>query len=144
LEALSYKYNESGLPIIAMIDAKRDEVYIAGYLFVNNHMEEIMAPALIPISRLKEHVESLGSDFTEFYFVGSGAEAYKTLIREHFGQSKICRRSYFLASEICKIAFSQLKKNKYITDLQRLFPFYIRKPDAEENWGDKEAKPALC
>jgi tRNA A37 threonylcarbamoyladenosine modification protein TsaB len=93
-------------------------------------MEQVIPPELLSIHQLKERLESL--DY--FNFVGSGAEVYKSFIKENFKQSKVYQRSFFLASEICKIAYHSYLKKKYITDLQQLKPVYIRKPDAEQNY----------
>lgn len=134
LRALAYKYNDSKSPIISMIDARRDELYIAAYRFVNRHAQELLPPGLIHIDQLKHHLEPL-DEFkkTKFSFVGSGAEVHKTFIKEHLAWGNVYRRSCFLASEICKVTFHHYTKNNYITDLQQLMPFYIRKPDAEQN-----------
>lgn len=132
LKAAAYKYREPGFATVPLIDARRDEVYLAGYNFPGNNgeIEEVVPPGLIHISRLKGGLGKLG----RFHFVGSGAEVHKEFIQENFPGSKIGRRSFFLAAEICKIAYDCYKKKDYITDLQQLMPFYIRKPDAEQNY----------
>jgi tRNA threonylcarbamoyladenosine biosynthesis protein TsaB len=139
LRALAYKYNDSTSPIISMIDARRNELYIAAYRFVNRHAEELLPPALVHINQLKHHLEPL-AEFkkTKFNLVGSGVEVHKTFIKEHLAWGNLYRRSCFLASEICKVTYYQYMKKNYITDLQQLMPFYIRKPDAEQN-----LKPSL-
>jgi len=93
-------------------------------------MEQIIPPGLLSIHQLKERLEPLD----KFNFVGSGAEVYKSFIKENFKQSKVYQCSFFLASEICKIAYHNYLKKRYITDLQQLKPIYIRKPDAEQNY----------
>jgi tRNA threonylcarbamoyl adenosine modification protein YeaZ len=134
LRALAYKYNDSTSPVISMIDARRGELYIAAYRFVKRHAEELLPPGLVHIDQLKHHLEPLAEcKKTKFNFVGSGAEAHKTFIKENFPRVNVCRRSCFLASEICKVAYHYYSKKNYITDLQQLMPFYIRKPDAEQN-----------
>jgi len=129
LEALAYKCREPGFTTISMIDARRDEVYIAGYNFLENKTGEVIPPGLLHISQLKER---LGKD-ERFYFVGSGAEAHEAFIRENFSRARIGRRSFFLAPEISKIAYDRYKEKDFISDLQQLMPFYLRKPDAEQN-----------
>jgi tRNA threonylcarbamoyl adenosine modification protein YeaZ len=144
LEALAYKYNESESPVIAMIDARREEVYIAAYRFTGKDRiaEQLLPPALIGIDTLPQHLEPLGKQ-DRLRFIGSGAEAHKTFIREHFTTGRIYRRSYFLASEICKITARKHKNKEYITDMQQLMPFYIRKPDAEQNLARKKKKTGV-
>jgi tRNA threonylcarbamoyladenosine biosynthesis protein TsaB len=132
LEALAYKYIEPGFTTVSLINARRNQVYLAVYHFSRDHkqMEQVIPPELLFIHQLKERLKLLDN----FNFVGSGAEVHKTFIKENFKQSKIYQRSFFLASEICKITYHNYLKKEYITDLQQLKPIYLRKPDAEENF----------
>jgi tRNA threonylcarbamoyladenosine biosynthesis protein TsaB len=130
LKALAYKYIRSDFTIIPLIDARRNEVYIAGYNCLEKKIKEIISPQLIPIHEL---VETL-ADIENVQFIGSGAEVHKELIKKTFHSSKIFYRSSFLASEICKVSYQQFLIKDYISDLQQLLPFYIRKPDAEINF----------
>ena len=132
LEALAYKYIEPDFTTVSLIDARRNQVYMAAYHFSRDHkqMEQIIAPELLSVHQLKERLRPLDN----FNFVGSGAEVHKTFIKENFKHSKVCQRSFFLASEICKIAYHNYLKKGYIRDLQQLKPIYLRKPDAEENF----------
>jgi tRNA threonylcarbamoyladenosine biosynthesis protein TsaB len=132
LKAVAYKCSDSNVPVISVIDARREEVYTAAYRFAGHHVEELLAPELLHIDQLKKYLEPL-EDLPKFRFVGNGTEAYKPFIKKNFKKGEICLRSCFLASEICKITFHHYKKKDYITDLQDLMPFYIRKPDAEQN-----------
>ena len=129
LEALAYKCREPGFTTISLIDARREEVYLAGYDFLENKAGEVIPPALLHISQLKERL----SHHKHLCFVGSGAEVHEAFIRENFSGAKIGRRSFFLAPEIAEIAYDRYKEKDYIADLQQLMPFYLRKPDAEQN-----------
>jgi tRNA threonylcarbamoyladenosine biosynthesis protein TsaB len=130
LEALAYKYKHANFNTISLIDAKRDEVYIGGYRFLQGEMKEIIPPRLIHINELKERLNGI----FDFHFVGSGANAHKAFIKKNFDESKRLHRSCFLASEICKMSYTRYLKGDLITDLQQLKPLYIRKPDAETNY----------
>lgn len=130
LKALAYNYIKSDFTIIPLIDARRNEVYMAGYNHFENKIKEVIIPQLIPINRLEETL----AEINDVHFIGSGAEVHKEFLKKTFHNSKIFYRSSFLASEICKIAYPKFLKNEYITDLQQLLPFYIRKPDAEINY----------
>lgn len=137
LTTLAWKSNNSEIPVLAMIDAKREEVYVAGFRFVlPGEMEEWIAPGLVNINELPGYLERMvpGSKDLEMRLTGSGAEAYKNIYIKHLPRAKISRRSFFLASELCQLAYRRFKNNDYIQDLQQLVPFYIRKPDAEQNF----------
>ena len=129
LEALAHKCFDSNFTIIPLIDAKRDEVYMAGYNFFEKEVNEIISPDLIHVKELKTRIDKIG----DFCFMGSGADVHKDLIKKNFGNKRIIHRSNFLASEICKIAYFRYLKNNFIDDINQIFPFYIRKPDAEKN-----------
>lgn len=134
LEALAYKDEESDVPVISMVDAKKMETYIGAYRFINGECETLLPPALIHINELAEHLAPVIKTSDACHFIGSGTHAHEAYIRNLFTMGKILNRSNFLAPEIGKIAFRRYQKNSYITDLQQLNPIYIRKPDAEQNY----------
>lgn len=135
LKALAYKCMDiqPDFTIIPLIDARRDEVYMSGYNCFNREMKDIFSPQLIHINRLEEELYKYNIKIEALYFVGSGARVHQEMIIEKFNSGKIVDRSFFLASEICKIAYAQFLNGDYIEDLQQLMPAYIRKPDAEQN-----------
>ncbi|MGE5343952.1 MAG: tRNA (adenosine(37)-N6)-threonylcarbamoyltransferase complex dimerization subunit type 1 TsaB [Candidatus Omnitrophota bacterium] len=134
LNALAHKLNAPEGPIVSLIDAKRNEVYVAAYRFVNGELSALDSPALVNIEHLPPHLESVIAPDQPAMFIGSGAKAYQGFLATHFSGATIHRRSDFLASEICQIAYHSYQKKEYITDLQKLLPLYIRKPDAETNY----------
>lgn len=127
LEALAYKISETEKRIVPLIDARRNEVYLAGYQSQGEKMEEWHLPTLCPIHSLNDYLPSGES----FAFVGSGAELHREWIKENFPGSGIYYRSHFLAAEIGKIAWQRFQRNEFLSDLQKLTPLYIRRPDAE-------------
>lgn len=130
LKALAYKHIDLNFPIISVIDAKREEVYIAGYNFSNQCKTEIISPQLISIKNLKTKL----SPFSNLNFVGTGAEKYRDFIKANFKNSKIKTRTFFIASEICKMSYKEFTNKRFMLDLQDLKPFYLRKPDAVQNY----------
>lgn len=140
LKALAYKYidSEKEMLVFPLIDAKRDEVYLAGYKLSGQNISEILPPCLVHIDDLREKLASFHP--TGCYFVGSGANVHQALLRESFEKGRILHRSSFLAPEIAKIAYHDYLAKNVISDLQQLLPFYIRIPDAEQNFGGMEKK----
>ncbi|MCK5058982.1 MAG: tRNA (adenosine(37)-N6)-threonylcarbamoyltransferase complex dimerization subunit type 1 TsaB [Candidatus Aminicenantes bacterium] len=140
LQALAYKYIKMSedMLIIPLIDAKRDEVYLAGYDISRHTLKEVISPCLV-------HINDVGGKLSAFhrdgvYFTGSGAEAHHKVITANFNRGSILCRSSFLAPEICKMTYHEYLSENVIMDLQRLMPFYIRKPDAEQNFPESEKK----
>lgn len=132
LEALAYKRPaKDKRPIIPLIDARRNEVYTAVYSYENEKLVQMQSPALIHIDQLKDFLK----DYEKYRFIGSGVDVHKEFLTAAFNNCKFSWRSCFLASEIAKIAYRRFQKKEYITDLQQLAPLYLRKPDAEVNFG---------
>ncbi|MBU4268041.1 MAG: tRNA (adenosine(37)-N6)-threonylcarbamoyltransferase complex dimerization subunit type 1 TsaB [Acidobacteria bacterium] len=129
LEALACKFADSKKNIVALIDARKGEVYLGCYRFVNGEMNILVQPCLLPVSALA----SLLDPFADKVFVGSGAECHGDFLKSTFSESRLLYRSNFLASEIGKIALQRFRNRQYTTDLQKLLPFYIRRPDAVSN-----------
>ncbi|HUU05420.1 MAG TPA: tRNA (adenosine(37)-N6)-threonylcarbamoyltransferase complex dimerization subunit type 1 TsaB [Patescibacteria group bacterium] len=129
LEALAFKLADSKKSIVTLIDARKGEVYLGCYQFVKGEMNILVQPCLLPVSALA----SLLNPIADKVFVGSGAEYHGDFLKSTFPESRILYRSNFLASEIGKIALQRFRNREYTTDLQKLLPFYIRRPDAESN-----------
>jgi tRNA threonylcarbamoyladenosine biosynthesis protein TsaB len=127
LQALAFKVGDSVRSIIPIIDAKRNEVYMGCYRFNDEELLEEMEPALLGMDPLRERIQRC----TDRIFVGSGGENYKDWLKSNFPDGKLFYRSHFLASEIGKITFKRYVKKDFQLDLQKLLPYYLRKPDAE-------------
>jgi tRNA threonylcarbamoyl adenosine modification protein YeaZ len=139
LQALAHKICEGKEAITALIDAGRKEVYAACYSWRNEECTTLIEPMLVAIGSLPQHVPPA----KDMRFVGSGAETYRDFIKKHYPEAKLDFRSYFLASEIGRIAYAQFRQKRYLYDLQKLMPFYLRRPDAEMNVPtDREADAA--
>jgi tRNA threonylcarbamoyl adenosine modification protein YeaZ len=137
LHALAFKFVDSVRSIIPLIDAKRNEVYMGCYRSDEGGLVEAMEPALLGMNPLLERIRQCEDKI----FVGSGAETYRNWLRSNFKDGKLFYRSHFLASEIGKIAFQQYRNKNFQVDLQKLLPFYLRKPDAETALPQKRADP---
>ncbi len=131
LEALAFKFADTRHTIVPMIDARKEEVYLAAYRFepppAGGEMVELLAPCL----RNVRDAAALLAPFPDKVFVGSGAENHGDLLRRECPGGRLLYRSNFLASEIGRIAFKRFHCRQYVTDMQELHPVYIRKPDAE-------------
>ena len=128
LEALAYKYQKTKSLLIPIIDAKRNEIYMAGYHSFSNNIQEIIAPDLIRIEEIPAKLKG----HSNLHFIGDGANIYKEYLHNNFKNSKLIYRSSFLASEMCRIANYRYLKRMAVTDIQYVKPFYIKKPDAEK------------
>lgn len=138
-KAIAYKFRKIQSLLIPLIQAKRDEVYMAGYAFANGSLKEIIAPDLIHINKLKTKLQ----DQNDFCFIGNGSDIINNFLSDNFQNSKILNRSSFLATEICRIAFQEYQNRNFISDPKKIKPFYLQKPDAETSFEysqDKNSK----
>lgn len=128
--------------VIPLIDARRSEVYMAGYDCRGGDLKEIFSPRLIPITGLREELRGLRGKAGKqaLFFTGSGAAVHEAYLAETFPKGDILQRSFFLAPEVCKITWERFSAGNYLEDLQLLMPVYIRKPDAEVNYRGAAAR----
>ena len=129
LLALASKFAGTEKNVMALIDARKEEVYLGGYRFQNSEPAELFPPCRLKVNA----VLSLLAEFPDKIFIGSGAEKHAHLLSGHFGASRHRHRSCFLANEIGMIALKRLRRQTPAADLRDLLPFYLRQPDAETN-----------
>lgn len=127
LDALAKKEEDRTEKIIAMIDAKKEEVFAAIY----EKGKRILDPVNIKPDRLLERIYG-----TESLFIGTGAIRYRELIEKTLGSKAIfSERSLFAAAEIARLAEENFKKGK-ILQPGEIKALYIRASDAElQKWG---------
>jgi tRNA threonylcarbamoyl adenosine modification protein YeaZ len=136
LEASAYKCSKQKPTVISLIDARRNEVYMAGYESLGEHLKEMISPRLVSINEVPDELKGLqDKPKLSILFTGSGAAVHEGYLKETFPKGEVLHRSYFLAPEVCKITAFRFASGNYLEDLQQLMPVYIRKPDAEVNYG---------
>ncbi len=129
LEALACKFADAKKNIVALIDARKGEVYLGCYNFINGEINVLVQPCLLPVAALVSLLEPI----SDKVFVGSGAECHGDFLKSAFGECRLQNRSNFLATEIGRIALQMFHKRQSTTDLQKMIPCYIRRPDAQSN-----------
>ncbi len=137
LKAIARKHVDLGLDVFSMIDARRNEIYVARY---DSTLRQTMEPALIHINQLPDHIPA--GTGTTLIAAGSGAEVHRDTLAKMGEHIHVASRSPFTAPEIAQLALAEFLEGNHLTDLQALLPLYIRKPDAEQNYRPPAAKPA--
>ncbi|MCG8529096.1 MAG: tRNA (adenosine(37)-N6)-threonylcarbamoyltransferase complex dimerization subunit type 1 TsaB [Desulfovibrionales bacterium] len=128
LDAIAWQWVSTGMPVCAMMDARRNEVYSSVYRFVEGTViktQETVSSPLDVISPLENE---------RVLYVGSGARAYKTYILDQVGSNAefpIAGSDHVSASTMGQIALGD--ENFFQTADNALLPVYIRKSDAEYN-----------
>ena len=127
LEIIGFIAYEKELPVISLVDARRDELYLAVYNFSKDISEVILNPVLVEVSQIYE----LLKNYYPFVISGYGIENYENILKDLFPDVYIKNFNGFLSEPLAKISFQYYKHNKYLNDIRDLLPYYIRKPNAE-------------
>ena len=135
LEALAYNVPNAEHIIVPILDARRNNVFAASYIW-DDGFKEIGAPEGITI---EECVESCG-DFLDTIFVGDGAIAHREYIVEKLGDRAIFPHGAVMnprASSVAAAAMDKAKRGETQSYLE-MKPYYIKKSQAEKDLQRKE------
>lgn len=137
LEALAYNVPYAEHIIVPIMDARRNNVFTASYIW-DDGFKEIGEPEGITI---EECVESCG-DFLDTIFVGDGAIVHKDYIKEKLGTHAIFPHGAAMnsrASSVAAVAYEKAKRGDTQSYLE-MKPFYIKKSQAEKELEAKSRK----
>ncbi|ONI44684.1 tRNA (adenosine(37)-N6)-threonylcarbamoyltransferase complex dimerization subunit type 1 TsaB [Candidatus Epulonipiscioides gigas] len=116
--------------ICPILDARKNQVYTASYIFKNN---ELLKLTDYIATDLNEILDKFIEDKREVYFIGDGVSVYKNKIIERLGENATFAPifiQYTRASVLAQIAECKYIKSE-IENPDYLVPTYIRKPQAE-------------
>jgi tRNA threonylcarbamoyladenosine biosynthesis protein TsaB len=136
LRMLAMQLSFCRLPVCAMLDARKKEVY-AGLFNCEGSFPELLHEEVVrPPEKILSEIE------TAAIFIGSGAEVYGSRIQEIMGDRAFmvpnvmhCPR----ASNAAILAWHDFQQKKTIS-LEKLTPHYIRPSEAEIMWSKKQGK----
>lgn len=135
LEALAYNIAGFDGVVVPMLDARRDEVFTAGYKFTDGVAEEVTAPCVMTIDEI---IERYGEDKT--VFVGDGVLIHRNEleVRDNFAFApmNLCETR---ASALAVVAVQMAENNK-LADYNAVQPVYLRKSQAEREYERKNIK----
>ncbi len=125
LAALAASVTDDSTPTLAVIDARRQQVYAALY----QEEKELVPPATLAPSGLPAFLESLAPDLL-LLLAGSGTELCRShLTDRQVEDSGIRSPSATAVARLAAEAIAQAGDD----DLDRLAPLYLRRTDAEIN-----------
>ncbi len=127
LAALAWQHPRAGSPIVALMDARRGEVYAARFRFdadtlVRETPDQVQDPAA-----------AIRGIAQPCLFVGSGVLLYQDLIAHTLGAKARfvpAAQNYLRPSSVAFLGRDRLAKGG-LTSLENLQPIYVRKSDAE-------------
>ena len=137
LAGLAYNLPCAEHIIVPIMDARRNNVYTASYIW-DEGMRELGEPEAMSI---EECIDAC-SGFLDTIFVGDGVSVYKDYIVSRLGEHAIFAPASAMnqrASSIAMIAMEKAK-NGEVDDYNSLKPFYLRKSQAERELEEKEKR----
>lgn len=135
LAGLAYNLPWAEHIIVPIMDARRNNVYTASYIW-DEGFREIGEPEAISI---EECIDSC-SNFLDTIFVGDGVKVYGDYIKERLGGHALLAPASALrqrASSIAMLAMEKAKRGE-TQSYSELVPFYLRKSQAERELEEKE------
>ncbi len=130
LLALAWNVPYPAHPVCPMLDARKNEVYAAFYVYDGSTLRQTVPEAAIPLSQL-------GSKITgKTIFTGEAAYIHRAEIERLLSdQAIIAPRAVVLpsAASVAELGLEMINSGRY-SDPDNLVPLYIRRPEAELAW----------
>lgn len=133
LEALAYNLPHCEHLIVPIMDARRDQVYTATYIWDEDGFREIEEPRAVSI---EECVEDCGN-FVDVVFVGDGVPVHKDYIISKLGDhAKFSTAGNTLqrGSSVAELGILHYDNKVQCYDVE---PLYLRKSQAEREYEEK-------
>ena len=136
LDGIAFQFIHSSIPVCVMMDAKRNEVYCAVYLFDHGRL----------VSKTKERVvspkDAIGMTNGSTLFAGSGSKVYKDIIEQEADNPVIAHDFLNFVSATALVRSLYLKDNVFkdpenILVPSYISPNYIRRADAQLQFAQK-------
>lgn len=130
LQCLAMQLPFTALPVCAMLDARKQEVYAAFYRWESGFPHPVVAECVVKPETLLADIAG------EALFVGTGARVYRSLIvrqlagRAHFAPDFLNLPG---AGAAAALALHEWRCGRTFT-AEQLMPVYLRPSEAELNW----------
>lgn len=135
LDLLAFPARYSPRLIVAAIDARRGELFYAFYRQVPGGVQRLTAHE---VGSPDDLASELLASREECLLVGDGAiryaEAFEGLARVEIAERSL---AYPSASSLVQLAHAQALREQFVKPWD-LRPLYLRKPDAEINWTERD------
>jgi tRNA threonylcarbamoyladenosine biosynthesis protein TsaB len=136
LEVLSYPVPDHSALICPLLDARKKEVYTSLFQYKNNRLTRLAEDMVVSPFEILKRIDE------KTIFLGEGAEVYRELIIEKLSDLAVFLPQFFNQPRGASVAAIGLKKYQEgeLLSLQDLKPVYIRRPEAEIKWEEKQKR----
>jgi len=132
LEALALNWPNSEGVVVPIMDARRSQVYAAGYVFEDNSPKPVtvIEPVNCELIKLIDRLNAMGK---KVFFTGDGIPVYKEMIKQNLNVEYVfanAANAYQNAANVAVLAeiYAGEGLAKNAADIS---PVYLRKPQAE-------------
>lgn len=132
LDGIGWRFAYSDLPVCVMMDARRGEVYTSVFRFSRGELLQ-KDPERVCSPEQAVHWAGQGA----VLFAGSGSKAYQDMIQDVSGERAVFSPESMDHISAAALARPALDDDKFFNRPENsLIPSYIRKSDAEINFGE--------
>ena len=134
LLALAWNLPYAAYPVCPMLDARKNEVYAALYIFDGAAFAQVMPEMTIPIRGLAEKISR------KTLFTGEAAHLYRREIEKQFGNTALFApfsAALPSAATVAELGLDMIENGRQ-TAPDSLAPLYIRRPEAEVAWEKRQ------
>lgn len=137
LDLLAFPVRFSPRLIVAVIDARRDEVFHAFYRHVPGGIQRLTDPGVCSPDDLASEILASGE---ECLLVGDGARRYSDSF-DGLSKVDIAEQglAYPNAASLVQLAHARAMREEFVKPWE-IAPLYLRQPDVEINWSVREPR----
>ena len=134
LDLLAFPLRHTTKTVVAVIDARKGELFYAAYRTVPGGVQRVMEPSCGRVEDLIGDVMARGDDVL---FVGDGALRYRD---DLVGELRCDVAEQFLsrpsAAPLVQLAHARALREEWVNPWE-IHPLYLRAPDAQINWSSR-------
>lgn len=134
LDLLAFPLRHTTKTVVAVIDARKGELFYAAYRTVPGGVQRVMEPSCGRVEDLIGDVMARGDDVL---FVGDGALRYRD---DLVGELRCDVAEQFLsrpsAAPLVQLAHARALREEWVNPWE-IHPMYLRAPDAQINWSSR-------
>lgn len=135
LDLTAFPLRWSNRKIVAVLDARRSEVFCASYRAVPGGLQRVTEPEVCSPDELADELLATGEDAL---LVGDGAIRYSDVLRERAGVEIVERGlQYPSATSLVMLAHAAAMREQFVPAAE-VEPVYLRQPDAVANWRTRD------
>jgi len=135
LDLLAWPLRHTSREIVAVIDARRGEVFYARYRPTPGGVQRLAEPVVCSPDDLRAELEATDHDYL---VVGDGGLRYEDVLGDLISVEVAEQHlAYPNASSLVQLAHAKALREDFVQPWQ-LEPLYLRPPDAEINWATRE------